>query len=166
MSNSDMKWSDKSLLEWNLFIHEKVMNKNIHCLGKPTLITSGYMRKWLCFECAQSWYLDDIKDALTFRHLVSEYDVPAYTKNMNDALLIADYDAFHGWMLSASKPWTSINGVSRRGDVNDYECTLYLSNVTSNLVASAEFKSAPVAICQAALKACGCEIEREEEKAV
>jgi hypothetical protein len=157
-----MKWSEMTSKQRDMLVAVEVMGyASIMCDVEwwdeqwVTIHNDGYA---VCNKCSGRGHIGyENEHPEAFRHQI----IPPllYTTDMNAALLVADHESFHGWMLSASKPWRTIEGVSRRGKVNEYECTLHLSSVSSNLAEIGKSISAAESICIAALRTRNVKIE-------
>jgi hypothetical protein len=139
-----MKWSELSTEECNRLVAERVMELHIGpCSG------SDEFKEWdesyiTCLNCKASIHVADGE----WEHIKhGNTPIPDYANDMNAALLILDSTRFFASMLhhyTKDKRWL---------------CTLSRSVADDPYQVSEFGKTAPDAICLAALKACGVDIE-------
>ncbi len=145
-----MKWSDKTLVEWDTLIHEKVMGVDpaISCDGAFVSNPHDGHETLYCSRCDAGIFFGDSK---THKQPL----VPAYTTDMNAALQMLTYEKYVASYISYHK---SDHGAPVPQDAF-YLCSLYWEEdgITKYTHGSAD--TMHIAICKAALESCGVEVE-------
>ena len=149
-----MKWSDLSEQERNGLVHEKVMRKPIKCMGRavttmvknPSRVIGEYFEyaTWHCAECRSS----GSSIAPDEHNLPGE--IPHYSTDMNAAMQIPTHEKFSHAYFS----------YVQASPLSHWMCSLYWVDASGERQINTEVSSILAkAICLAALKACGIEIE-------
>jgi hypothetical protein len=146
-----VKWSELSTEERDRLVHTKVMGKAITCTGiavtkmvkNPSRIAGEYFEypTWHCDTCGR----EEPRAAPKERDIPG--DIPSYSTDMNAALLVATHERFSH---------TYFNHI-RASQL--YSCSLYWLKSGEAQITTELAPLLPEAICIAALKACGVEVE-------
>lgn len=139
-----MKWSELDKAARNALVAEKVVGIDLTCTGNFKYVLSD-LNYYECLECGAKMAIHPLP-------VSHARNVPDYCGDMNAAMLIVQSQKFMSVTLNYSEGWHS---ETERWQV--YDCIISPYEMPGPICAYGQ--NMPEAICLAALKACGVEIE-------